>query len=361
MAFATSGSRRGARAPRVRRAGGPWRHGCTSAPRATRLPAAVPDVARGPGRAEDRAGGWTLDGAVEGGPGDGGGGALARRDAGHAARAPGPARRGSRTTSASCSKPGRSRAGASSRRVIVSVLERDEDEILDRLARLAERRRMIALEDTEDWWSDRSEPLRLRPRRPPGAALRRTRGAYQPQAARRGGTRARAADRRRRPAASPCPARDRAPLRGGRERVAAARSWTSPARPSPRAPTARPPPRRACRERSGGPRAGRRDAKATGCSRARRSLAPARAASRAGASTAESRRSRSCALADEASRRPTPAATPRSARTRVTRRRWCSRLPGLHEAIAAYKRHWRSPRGRRTRSRELAILMNLAP
>ena len=40
--------------------------------------------------------------------------------------------------------------------VIVTLLDQEEDEIIDRLARIQERRRMIELEDTEDWWSDRS-------------------------------------------------------------------------------------------------------------------------------------------------------------------------------------------------------------
>jgi tetratricopeptide (TPR) repeat protein len=40
--------------------------------------------------------------------------------------------------------------------VLVRLLDREEDEILDRLAKLAERRRMIEAQDVEDWWSDRS-------------------------------------------------------------------------------------------------------------------------------------------------------------------------------------------------------------
>lgn len=40
--------------------------------------------------------------------------------------------------------------------VLVRLLDRDEDEVLDRLAQLAERRRMIEAQDVEDWWSDRS-------------------------------------------------------------------------------------------------------------------------------------------------------------------------------------------------------------
>jgi len=41
--------------------------------------------------------------------------------------------------------------------VLVQLLDREEDEILDRLARLAERRRMIQPQAVEDWWSERSE------------------------------------------------------------------------------------------------------------------------------------------------------------------------------------------------------------
>lgn len=40
--------------------------------------------------------------------------------------------------------------------VLVRLLDREEDEILDRLAKLAERRRLIEAQDVEDWWSDRS-------------------------------------------------------------------------------------------------------------------------------------------------------------------------------------------------------------
>lgn len=40
--------------------------------------------------------------------------------------------------------------------VLVKLLDREEDEILDRLDRLEQRRRMISLESAEDWWSDRS-------------------------------------------------------------------------------------------------------------------------------------------------------------------------------------------------------------
>ena len=40
--------------------------------------------------------------------------------------------------------------------VLVRVLEREEDEILDRLGRLAESRHMIEAEGVEGWWSDRS-------------------------------------------------------------------------------------------------------------------------------------------------------------------------------------------------------------
>jgi tetratricopeptide (TPR) repeat protein/energy-coupling factor transporter ATP-binding protein EcfA2 len=40
--------------------------------------------------------------------------------------------------------------------VLVRLLDREEDEVLDRLAKVAERRRMIEAQDVEDWWSDRS-------------------------------------------------------------------------------------------------------------------------------------------------------------------------------------------------------------
>jgi predicted ATPase len=40
--------------------------------------------------------------------------------------------------------------------VLVRLLEREEDEILDQLAKLADQRRMITQEDVDDWWSDRS-------------------------------------------------------------------------------------------------------------------------------------------------------------------------------------------------------------
>ena len=40
--------------------------------------------------------------------------------------------------------------------VVFKLLDRDEDEILDRLGRLEEQRRMIVVEQGEDWWSDRS-------------------------------------------------------------------------------------------------------------------------------------------------------------------------------------------------------------
>ena len=40
--------------------------------------------------------------------------------------------------------------------VVVRLMNQTEDEILDRLDRLEQRRRMISVEQTEDWWSDRS-------------------------------------------------------------------------------------------------------------------------------------------------------------------------------------------------------------
>jgi hypothetical protein len=40
--------------------------------------------------------------------------------------------------------------------VLVTLLDAEEDAILDRLQQISERRRMIEAEDIEDWWSDRS-------------------------------------------------------------------------------------------------------------------------------------------------------------------------------------------------------------
>jgi tetratricopeptide (TPR) repeat protein len=47
--------------------------------------------------------------------------------------------------------------------VLVQLLDREEDEVLDRLARLAERRRMIQPQAVEDWWSERSEQYTFDP------------------------------------------------------------------------------------------------------------------------------------------------------------------------------------------------------
>jgi tetratricopeptide (TPR) repeat protein len=47
--------------------------------------------------------------------------------------------------------------------VLVTLLDREEDEILDALARLERDRRLITLESAEDWWSDRSNQYEFDP------------------------------------------------------------------------------------------------------------------------------------------------------------------------------------------------------
>jgi tetratricopeptide (TPR) repeat protein len=47
--------------------------------------------------------------------------------------------------------------------VLVRLLDREEDEILDALARLERDRRLITLESAEDWWSDRSNQYEFDP------------------------------------------------------------------------------------------------------------------------------------------------------------------------------------------------------
>jgi tetratricopeptide (TPR) repeat protein len=47
--------------------------------------------------------------------------------------------------------------------VLVTLLDREEDEILDALARLERDRRLITLESAEDWWSDRSNQYEFEP------------------------------------------------------------------------------------------------------------------------------------------------------------------------------------------------------
>jgi tetratricopeptide (TPR) repeat protein len=47
--------------------------------------------------------------------------------------------------------------------VLVRLLDREEDEILDALARLERDRRLITLESAEDWWSDRSNQYEFEP------------------------------------------------------------------------------------------------------------------------------------------------------------------------------------------------------
>jgi hypothetical protein len=103
-------------------------------------------------------GGWTLDGAIEGKPGQWRlTGALAD------AHTPGTLIELLRPRVADLEGDERQllETGAVQGRrflstVLVRLLEREEDEILDRLAELAERRRLITAESAEDWWSDRS-------------------------------------------------------------------------------------------------------------------------------------------------------------------------------------------------------------
>jgi len=103
-------------------------------------------------------GGWALDGSIEGGPGDWRlGGALAQ------AQTPNTLLELMRPRLADLDDDERRllETGAVQGRrflsaVLVKLLDREEDEILDRLGRLEERRRMITIEETEDWWSDRS-------------------------------------------------------------------------------------------------------------------------------------------------------------------------------------------------------------
>ena len=103
-------------------------------------------------------GAWALDGAIAGGPGDWRlGGALA------AAETPETLLELLRPRVADLADDERAllETGAVQGRrflstVIVKLLDEEEDAILDRLAQIAERRRMIASEEIEDWWSDRS-------------------------------------------------------------------------------------------------------------------------------------------------------------------------------------------------------------
>jgi tetratricopeptide (TPR) repeat protein/type II secretory pathway predicted ATPase ExeA len=107
---------------------------------------------------KDAAGAWSLDGTIEGEPGNWSlGGALKR------AGTPATLLDLMRPRVADLEDDERAllETGAVQGRrflstVLVKLLDKEEDEILDRLAQLAERRRMIASEDIEDWWSDRS-------------------------------------------------------------------------------------------------------------------------------------------------------------------------------------------------------------
>jgi tetratricopeptide (TPR) repeat protein/energy-coupling factor transporter ATP-binding protein EcfA2 len=102
--------------------------------------------------------GWTLDGAIAGEPGAWSlGGALAQ------AQTPDTLLELLKPRVADLGDEERAllETGAVQGRrflstVLVRLLDREEDEILDRLAQVAERRRMITAEETEDWWSDRS-------------------------------------------------------------------------------------------------------------------------------------------------------------------------------------------------------------
>ena len=104
------------------------------------------------------ASGWTLDGGVEGAPGE-------WRLSGKLAAAETPDTLaellGPRVADLEDDERELLDSGAVQGRrflstVLVTVLKAEEDEILNRLARIQERRRMIEAEDTEDWWSDRS-------------------------------------------------------------------------------------------------------------------------------------------------------------------------------------------------------------
>jgi tetratricopeptide (TPR) repeat protein len=106
-----------------------------------------------------RAGGaWTLDGTIAGSPGDWRlSGALAQ------AKTPDTLLELLRPRIADLDDEERAlleNGAVQGRRflssVIVKLLDREEEEILDRLDRLEQRRRMIMVEATEDWWSDRS-------------------------------------------------------------------------------------------------------------------------------------------------------------------------------------------------------------
>ncbi len=103
-------------------------------------------------------GAWTLDGSIAGAPGDWRlGGALA------GAETPGTLLELLRPRVADLADEDRAllETGAVQGRrflstVIVKLLDQEEDAVLDRLALIAERRRMISSEEIEDWWSDRS-------------------------------------------------------------------------------------------------------------------------------------------------------------------------------------------------------------
>jgi tetratricopeptide (TPR) repeat protein len=102
--------------------------------------------------------GWTLDGTIDGAPGAWRlGGALA------AARPPAtlgellaPRVAALEDDERSLLEGGAVQGRRFLTRVLAQLIERDEREIVRQLRKLGERRRMVAWEDVEDWWSDRS-------------------------------------------------------------------------------------------------------------------------------------------------------------------------------------------------------------
>ena len=103
-------------------------------------------------------GGWTLDGTIDGEPGAWRlGGSLA------AARPPttlgellAPRVADLEDDERSLLEGGAVQGRRFLTRVLAQLVERDEREIVRQLRKVGERRRMVAWEDVEDWWSDRS-------------------------------------------------------------------------------------------------------------------------------------------------------------------------------------------------------------
>ena len=116
------------------------------------------DTLEGQGVLRQEAGAWTLDGMIAGGPGDWRlGGELA------GAETPGTLLELLRPRVADLADDERvllETGAVQGRRflstVLVKLLAQEEDAVLDRLAQIADRRRLIASEAIEDWWSDRS-------------------------------------------------------------------------------------------------------------------------------------------------------------------------------------------------------------